>query len=146
MRIAARIRDVTPVVLALVAVKGLGIITGLHAIAERRAIREVARQQRYADIAVLDEHPVRDVLPREKPPLLRQPVTATHPLRDRAQRRFPRHTGATTPNRPAQPDQEHRSYPVIRTHRVEREAAAQVRLSGVRESGGWMYPNCGEMC
>ena len=76
-RTAARARDVTPVVLALIVVAVLGIITALHAIAERHAIREAACQQLYAAIAVLEEHPARNDLPLEKSPLLRQSVTAT---------------------------------------------------------------------
>ncbi|GAA0263648.1 relaxase/mobilization nuclease domain-containing protein [Saccharothrix mutabilis subsp. mutabilis] len=76
-RIAASVRDVTPVVLALVAVTVLGIITALHAVAERRAIREAARQQLDAAVAVLEEHPARNVLLSRKPPVVRQPVMAT---------------------------------------------------------------------
>ncbi|WP_329793559.1 hypothetical protein V1227_17015 [Lentzea sp. DG1S-22] len=76
-RAAARARDVTPVVLALVVVAVLGIVTALLAIAERHTIREAACYQLYAAIAVLEKHPARNDLPLEKPPLLRQPVTAT---------------------------------------------------------------------
>ncbi|WP_447006653.1 relaxase/mobilization nuclease domain-containing protein [Saccharothrix isguenensis] len=66
-RVAAQIRDATPVVLALVVVAVLGIITALQAVAERRTVREAARDQLRAAIAVLEEHPARGDLPPERP-------------------------------------------------------------------------------
>jgi hypothetical protein len=65
-RVAAQVRDVTPVVLALVVVAVLGIITALQAVAERRTVREAARDQLRAAIAVLEEHPTRGDLPPER--------------------------------------------------------------------------------
>lgn len=64
-RVAAQVRDVTPVVLALVVVAVLGIITAVQAVAEHRAIREAARYQLSTAISVLEEHPARyEFLPR----------------------------------------------------------------------------------
>ncbi|XVV05919.1 relaxase/mobilization nuclease domain-containing protein [Actinosynnema sp. CA-248983] len=82
IRIAARVRDVTPVVLALVVVAVLGIITAVRAIAERHAIREAARHQLSTAIAVLEEHPARSDLPPERP-MRHQLTRASTPTADR---------------------------------------------------------------
>ncbi|MFD0202628.1 MULTISPECIES: relaxase/mobilization nuclease domain-containing protein [Saccharothrix] len=75
-RIAARTRDATPVILALVVVAVLGIITVLHAVAEHRAIREAARHQLGTAITDLQQHPARDDVPSEHP-RPRRPTTTT---------------------------------------------------------------------
>ncbi|MGM1058525.1 relaxase/mobilization nuclease domain-containing protein [Saccharothrix sp. Mg75] len=66
-RIAAQVRDITPIILAAVVVAVLSIITALHVIAEHRAIRQAARHQLNGAISVLSKHPARDQLPVEQP-------------------------------------------------------------------------------
>ncbi|QFZ17712.1 relaxase/mobilization nuclease domain-containing protein [Saccharothrix syringae] len=110
VRVAARVRDVTPVVLALVVVAVLRVIAAVQAVAEHRAIREAARYQLSTAIAVLEGHPARSDLPPEQP-TLRQSTTAIGRSAGPSGRPpLPRGT-ATRPHRPTLPDSTRRAGP-----------------------------------